>query len=104
MTASQDPLADLFGAPPLPEHLPREEIAHHPDAVRPGCGGIRFSRVGEDVTEVLGKVPTRLKVIRHIRPKLSCRSCERIGPLPNPRAKQPHSQSHNQRQSNPDWR
>jgi transposase len=30
------------------------------------------------VTEVLLKIPARLKVIRHVRPKLSCRSCEKI--------------------------
>src|SRR6266436_414641 len=24
---------------PLPDHLPREEIVHHPDAVCPSCGG-----------------------------------------------------------------
>jgi transposase len=63
---------------PLPAHLPREEIEHHPASICPGCGGTHFSRIGEDVTEVLEKVPTRFKVIRHIRPKLSCRSCERI--------------------------
>jgi hypothetical protein len=32
----------------------------------------------------LEKVPARLKVIRHIRPKLSCRSCERILQAPAP--------------------
>jgi transposase len=63
---------------PLPEHLPREKIVHHPGSVCPGCGGTRFSKLGEDVTEVLEKIPARLKVIRHIRPKLSCRSCEKI--------------------------
>jgi transposase len=63
---------------PLPDHLPREEIVHHPNAVCPGCGGTHFSKLGEDVTEVLEKIPARLKVIRHIRPKLSCRACERI--------------------------
>lgn len=69
---------------PLPEHLPREEIAHDPGSTCPGCGGTRFSRIGEDVTEVLEKVPARLKVIRHIRPKLSCRACERIIQAPAP--------------------
>jgi hypothetical protein len=24
----------------LPDHLPREEIVHHPGSVCPGCGGI----------------------------------------------------------------
>jgi transposase len=69
---------------PLPDHLPREEIVHHAGSVCPGCGGTHFSRIGEDVTEVLEKVPARLKVIRHIRPKLSCRSCERILQAPAP--------------------
>jgi transposase len=69
---------------PLPEHLPREEVVHDPGSICPGCGGTRFSRIGEDVTEVLEKIPARLKVIRHIRPKLSCRSCERILQAPAP--------------------
>jgi transposase len=69
---------------PLPDHLPREEIVHHPGSVCPGCGGSRFSKISEDVTEVLEKIPARLKVIRHIRPKLSCRSCERIVQAPTP--------------------
>jgi transposase len=69
---------------PLPAHLPREEIVHDPGSVCPGCGGTRFSKLGEDVTEVLEKIPARLKVIRHIRPKLSCRCCERIIQAPAP--------------------
>jgi zinc-finger binding domain of transposase IS66/Transposase C of IS166 homeodomain len=47
---------------PLPDHLPREEIVHDPGSVCPGCGGTRFSKLGEDVTEVLEKIPARLKV------------------------------------------
>jgi transposase len=69
---------------PLPDHLPREEIVHDPGSVCPGCGGTRFAKLGEDVTEVLEKIPARLKVIRHIRPKLSCRCCERIVQAPAP--------------------
>lgn len=69
---------------PLPDHLPREEIVHDPGSVCPGCGGTRFSKLGEDVTEILEKIPARLKVIRHIRPKLSCRCCERIMQAPMP--------------------
>jgi transposase len=63
---------------PLPDHLPREEIVHSPGEVCPGCGGAHFSKLGEDVTEVLEKIPARLKVIRHIRPKVSCRVSVRI--------------------------
>jgi transposase len=69
---------------PLPEHLPREEIVHAPGDVCPGCGGTHFSKLGEDVTEVLEKIPSRLKVSRHIRPKLSCRACETIIQAPAP--------------------
>jgi transposase len=69
---------------PLPDHLPREEVVHDPGSVCPSCGGTHFSKLGEDVTEVLEKIPARLKVIRHIRPKLSCRSCERIIQAPAP--------------------
>jgi len=69
---------------PLPDHLPREEIVHYAGSVCPGCGGTHFAKLGEDVTEVLEKIPARLRVIRHIRPKLSCRSCERILQAPAP--------------------
>jgi len=69
---------------PLPDHLPREEIVHSPGDVCPRCGGTHFSALGEDVTEVLEKIPARLKVIRHIRPKLSCRACETIIQAPAP--------------------
>ena len=57
---------------------------HDPGSVCPGCGGTRFRKLGEDVSEVLEKIPARLKVVRHIRPKLSCRCCERIIQAPMP--------------------
>ena len=69
---------------PLPDHLPREEIVHDPGSVCPGCGGTRFAKLGEDVTEVLEKIPARPKAIRHIRPKLSCRCCQRVMQAPAP--------------------
>jgi transposase len=69
---------------PLPDHLPREEIIHSPDEVCPACGGTRFSKLGEDTTDVLEKIPVRMKVIQHIRPKFSCRACETIIQAPAP--------------------
>lgn len=71
---------------PLPDHLPREEIVHGPaieDCRCPRCGGA-MRRLGEDVSEVLEYVPARFKVIRHIRPKFSCRCCETITQAPMP--------------------
>ena len=43
-----------------------------------------FSRIGQDEREVLEYVPSSFKVIRHIRPKLSCRACETIVQPPMP--------------------
>jgi transposase len=62
---------------PLPEALPREEIVHETACTCPQCGG-ELRRFGEDVTEVLEYVPGSFKVIRHVRPKFSCRRCEAI--------------------------
>lgn len=68
---------------PLPPHLPRQEEVHQPSCTCPNCGGA-MRRLGEDVTEVLEYVPASFKVIRHIRPKLSCRVCETIVQAPMP--------------------
>jgi len=69
---------------PLPAHLPRETIIHQPACTCPGCGGTVFSRIGQDEREVLEYVPSRFKVIVHVRPKLSCRGCETILQTPMP--------------------
>jgi hypothetical protein len=68
---------------PLPEHLPRQDEVHEPSCTCPNCGGA-MRRLGEDVTEVLEYVPASFKVIRHVRPKLSCRMCEAIVQAPMP--------------------
>jgi transposase len=69
--------ADKPGRKPLPAHLPREQEVHEPACICPNCGGA-MRKLGEDVTEVLEYVPSSFKVIRHVRPKLSCRICETI--------------------------
>jgi transposase len=69
---------------PLPEHLPREVKTYSPkEEACSECGG-RLRRLGEDVSEVLEWVPGSFKVIRHVRPKLSCTGCERIVQAPAP--------------------
>jgi len=70
----------------LPAHLPREEIVHLPasgDCVCPACGGA-LRRLAEDVDEMLDIEPVVFKVIRHVRPKFSCRACEKIVQAPAP--------------------
>jgi transposase len=69
---------------PLPAELPREveTIAPKQEAC-PDCGG-KLRLLGEDVSEVLEYVPARFKVIRTVRPKLSCACCSRIVQEPAP--------------------
>lgn len=63
---------------PLPEQLPREIRVHEPEMTScPDCGG-ELHGFGEDVSEVLDYVPASFRVIRHVRPKFSCRRCERV--------------------------
>jgi transposase len=71
---------------PLPDHLPRETVVHEPVfACRCGCTDPkRLTKLGEDVTEVLEKIPARLKVIRHVRPRYACRACEVVLQAPAP--------------------
>ena len=62
---------------PLPDHLPREEVVLSPGKTCAECGGT-LRKIGEDLAETLEYVPGRFKVIRTVRPKLSCRCCETI--------------------------
>jgi transposase len=70
---------------PLPPELPREvETITPKQEACPDCGGA-LRELGEDVCETLEYVPARFKVIRTVRPKLSCACCSRIlqEPAPN---------------------
>ena len=79
LTASAKPARQ-----PLPEHLPREVKTYAPRQETCGeCGG-RLRRLGEDVSELLEWIPGSFKVMRYVRPKLSCASCERIVQAPAP--------------------
>ena len=72
---------------PLPAALPRDVIKHVAPCDDAGacaaCGGV-LRALGEDVTELLDYVPGSFRVIRHVRPKLSCRLCETITQAPAP--------------------
>jgi len=68
---------------PLPQHLPREDLRHPAPCTCPGCGGA-LRKIGDEVTETLDYVPGRFKVIRHIREKLSCRTCDTVVAAPAP--------------------
>ena len=65
------------GRRPLPEDLPREEVVHDLSEDEKVCGcGIQLKRIGEEVSERLDIVPAKVRVIRHIRYKYACDSCD----------------------------
>ena len=69
---------------PLPDALPRETETIAPEQkVCADCGGA-LRHLGEDVSEILEYVPPRFKVIRTVRPKLSCAGCSQIVQAPAP--------------------
>lgn len=70
----------------LPDHLPREEVVHEPASgacTCPDCGGT-LRRLGADAHEMLDVMPVRWRVVRQVRPKYSCRRCEKIVQAPAP--------------------
>ena len=67
------------GRKSLPDNLPRVDVVHDiPEDEKICACGCELSRIGEDVSEKLDIVPAKIRVIRHIRPKYACRSCEGV--------------------------
>src|SRR5260370_9795415 len=78
MAAAVGNRAAKRGRQPLPAHLPRETHKVLPkQEACPDCGGA-LKPLGEDVSEMLEWVPEHFKVIRQVRPKLTCACCEKI--------------------------
>ena len=67
------------GRKPLPKDLPRIDVVHDLSDADKICGcGCEMSRCGEEVSEKLDIIPAKIRVIRHIRYKYACRSCEGV--------------------------
>ena len=62
----------------LPDHLPREDVILQPEKKCDACGGEKFRTIGNDISEIIERVPESLKVIRFIRPRCACTSCDNI--------------------------
>jgi transposase len=60
----------------LPAHLPRFDMVIEPETTMCSCCAGALRRIGEDVNEVLDKIPAVLRVLRITRPKYACRACE----------------------------
>jgi zinc-finger binding domain of transposase IS66/Transposase C of IS166 homeodomain len=66
----------------LPPHLPREVRTYLPkDTKCPCCDG-ELRKLGEDTSEMIEYMPASFFVIRHVRPKMSCRKCSCVVQAP----------------------
>ena len=80
------------GRRPISPDFPRVEVVHDiPEDEKVCACGCELTRIGEEVSEKLDVIPQKIRVIRHIRPKYACKSCEgveddrptvRIAPMP----------------------
>jgi transposase len=63
--------------PRIAPELPRIEVLHDIDNKTCSCCGNELHRMGEEVSEQVEFIPAQIRVIKHVRPKYSCRACER---------------------------
>ena len=68
----------------IPDHLRREVRTHLPGHSKCPCSRGELRKLGEDVSEMLEYMPASFFVIRHVRPKLSCRKCSCVVQAPAP--------------------
>ncbi len=68
----------------LPAHLRREVKTHLPEHTKCPCCDGELRRLGEDASEMLEYMPASFFVIRHVRPKMSCRKCSCVVQAPAP--------------------
>jgi len=68
-------------------NLPREQIIHDLSEEEKQCQcGNHLTKIGEDKSEQLELIPAQIKVIEHVTPKYTCRSCETIKAAKKPEA------------------
>lgn len=65
--------------PRIAAELPRIEVLHDINRKTCACCGNELHRMGEEVGEQIEFIPAEIRVIKHVRPKYSCRTCEREG-------------------------
>ena len=65
------------GRKPLPKDFPRETIIYDITDEQKTCAcGCALSKIGEDKSEQIDRIPATYKVIEHVRLKYACKSCE----------------------------
>jgi hypothetical protein len=68
----------------LAAHLRREIRVHLPGHTKCPCCSGELRKLGEDSSEMLEYLPASFYVIRHVRPKMSCRKCSCVVQAPAP--------------------
>ena len=71
------------GKPKVAPDTPRERITLDPGENCPDCGG-PLRLLGEDVSQILDFIAAKLKLVETVRPKKSCRCCEKVVQEPAP--------------------
>jgi transposase len=67
------------GRKPLPDNLPRIDVIHDIAEEEKVCAcGVSLTCIGQDSCEKLDYVPAKVRVLRHIRYKYACKSCEGV--------------------------
>lgn len=67
------------GRKPLPDNLPRVDVVHDIAEDQKVCAcGAPLTRIGQDSCEKLDYIPAKIRVLRHIRYKYACKSCEGV--------------------------
>lgn len=67
------------GRKPLPDSLPRREIIHDILEEDKICHcGAEMKKISEEIAEKIDIIPAVIQVIRHIRLKYACTTCENI--------------------------
>ena len=62
---------------PFPKDLAREEVVHDlPESERTCSCGHYLHPIGSETSEQLEVIPAKVKVLRHVRIKYGCKSCE----------------------------
>ncbi|MCG8614686.1 MAG: transposase, partial [Desulfobacterales bacterium] len=67
------------GRKPLPAELPRVDVVHELSEEERQCNcGCPKDRIGQEVSEQLDYIPAKVRVIRNIRYKYTCKHCEGV--------------------------
>ena len=71
------------GKPKVAEDTPRKTITLDPGETCPDRGGL-LRLIGEDASHILNFIAAKLKLVETVRPKKSCRCCEKVVQEPAP--------------------